>query len=339
VTLTSPANGASVAVSSSVTLTASATVAGGSATISKVEFFRGVTKIGEAMSPPYSVTWTAAPLGTYTLTARATDSLGATALSAPVSLSVVPMGYSVSGTVTLNGSALANVALVATNGVSCTNSNASGQYNCTVPGGWSGTVTPGLSGYTFTPASRSYSSVAANQGAQNYAAALAAGVDTVWVEDAVPAGATTAGDAEGWSWVSTNPAPFSGSLSHRSGLVSGYHQHYFFNTSNPLAVGTGDTLYTHVYLDPANPPSQIMLQWNDGDWNQRAYWGANVIPWGVDGTVSRRYMGVLPPTGQWVRLEMPAALLGLEGRTLNGVAFTLQDGRATWDRTGKTSGP
>jgi len=106
--------------------------------------------------------------------------------------------------------------------------------------------------------------------------------------------------------VRTNPAPFSGSLSHQSGLVSGYHQHNFFNTSNPLAVGTDDT---NVYLDPANPPSQIMLRWNDGDWNHRAYWGATVIPSGVDVMVSRRYMGALSPTGQWVRLEMPAALL------------------------------
>jgi hypothetical protein len=36
-----------------------------------------------------------------------------------------------------------------------------------------------------------------------------------------------------------------------------------------------------------------------------------------------------------VRLEVPAALVGLEGRTLNGMAFTLFGGRATWDRAGK----
>ena len=46
-------------------------------------------------------------------------------------------------------------------------------------------------------------------------------------------------------------------------------------------------------------------------------------------------MGALPPTGQWVRLEVPAAQVGLEGRTLNGMAFTLYDGRATWDYAGK----
>ena len=46
-------------------------------------------------------------------------------------------------------------------------------------------------------------------------------------------------------------------------------------------------------------------------------------------------MGGLPPTGQWVRLAVPAAQVGLEGSTLNGMAFTLQGGRATWDYAGK----
>ena len=76
-----------------------------------------------------------------------------------------------------------------------------------------------------------------------------------------------------------------------------------------------------VYLDPANPPTEVMLQWNDGSWAHRAYWGANTI--GAAGNVTQTYMGGLPPTGQWVRLAVPAAQVGLEGRTLNGMAFTL----------------
>jgi hypothetical protein len=46
-------------------------------------------------------------------------------------------------------------------------------------------------------------------------------------------------------------------------------------------------------------------------------------------------MGTLPATGQWVRLSVPAAQVGLEGRTLNGMAYTLYGGRATWDYAGK----
>jgi hypothetical protein len=46
-------------------------------------------------------------------------------------------------------------------------------------------------------------------------------------------------------------------------------------------------------------------------------------------------MGPLPPAGQWVRLEVPVELVGLEGRKINGMAFTLFNGGATWDRAGK----
>jgi RHS repeat-associated protein len=80
--------------------------------------------------------------------------------------------YQVSGSVTLNGLALANVALAATGGPTCTSSNGAGQYSCTVPLGWSGSVTPSASGYSFGPASRSYTSDSSHQGAQTFTASL-----------------------------------------------------------------------------------------------------------------------------------------------------------------------
>jgi hypothetical protein len=159
--------------------------------------------------------------------------------------------------------------------------------------------------------------------------------DTVWVEDSLPAGAIPQGSFEGWNWTCFNPIPLSGSLAHTSDIITGVHQHFFDSATQTLMVNTGDTLVAHVFLDPANPPTQIMLQWNDGTWEHRAYWGASQIGWGVEGTISRRNMGPLPPTGQWVRLEVPASLVGLEGRILNGMAFTLFNGRATWDHGGK----
>ena len=260
---------------------------------------------------------------------RATwDYAGKTVVAAPT--------YQVSGTVTVNGAALSGVSFAATNGVSCSNSDATGSYACTVPQGWSGSVTPSLGGYTFTPASHSYSSVAANQTVQNYAATIGTGATSVWVEDAVPTGAAATSDGgDAWTWISANPAPYSGALAHQSALASGEHQHYFYSATATLPVAVGDTLFAYVYLDAANPPSEVMLQWYDGSWEHRAYWGANQIGWGSDGTVGRRAMGALPATGQWVRLAVPAAQVGLEGRTLNGMAFTLYGGRATWDYAGK----
>ena len=107
----------------------------------------------------------------------------------------------------------------------------------------------------------------------------AAPAGVVWVQDAVPSGATTVGIGEGWSWMSANPTPFSGALAHQSALVAGLHQHYFYRGQpRRWRSAPSDTLYTYVYLDPANPPTEVMLQWHDGgSWEHRAYWGANSI--------------------------------------------------------------
>src|SRR6185295_13371045 len=120
-----------------------------------------------------------------------------------------------------------------------------------------------------------------------------------------------------------------------SSAVSGFHEHYFTGATQTLPVEPGDVLFTYIYVDPQNPPSEIMLGWNDGCWEHRAYWGDNFIPYGADGTSSRRYIGALPATGEWVRLEVPASLVGLEGSNLKGMSFVLFDGAATWDYTGK----
>ena len=163
------------------------------------------------------------------------------------------------------------------------------------------------------------------------------GTDTVWVEDALPAGATAGGDYS-WNWVSASPSPFSGSLAHQSSIATGMHQHYFSGATAALQINDGESFFIYVYLDPANSPSEIMLQWNDGgSWEHRAYWGSNNIASGIDGTNSRRYIGALPTTGQWARLDISAAQVGLEGQTVKGMAFVQHNGRATWDRAGKTT--
>jgi len=48
-------------------------------------------------------------------------------------------------------------------------------------------------------------------------------------------------------------------------------------------------------------------------------------------------MGPVPAAGQWIRLEVPANIVELEGHSLNGMAFSLNGGRATWDYAGKST--
>ncbi|HXT11980.1 MAG TPA: glycoside hydrolase family 9 protein [Candidatus Angelobacter sp.] len=165
--------------------------------------------------------------------------------------------------------------------------------------------------------------------------------NVVWVDDAAPAGCEAGadgGDPWSWNWVSSNPTPQSGQYAFQSAIVSGEHQYLFFNATATMAVPTGATLYAYIYLDPANPPSEVMLQWNDGSgWEHRAYWGGDSLTYGTDGTVSRHYMGPLPAAGQWVKLAIPASAVGAEGKTMSGMGFTLYGGRATWDDVGMST--
>jgi hypothetical protein len=160
--------------------------------------------------------------------------------------------------------------------------------------------------------------------------------EVVWFDDALPAGAVSGGSGgDSWNWIGSPKR--SGNAAHKSS-GTGNQQHYFSYATETLRVDAGDVLMAYVYLDPANPPQQLMLQWNDGSWEHRAYWGASLNTFGAEGTDSRRAMGPLPALGQWVRLEVPASQVGLEGRVLKGMAFTLFGGQATWDRVGKVTG-
>jgi hypothetical protein len=155
--------------------------------------------------------------------------------------------------------------------------------------------------------------------------------DQIWVDDSTPPGATLKADGETWDWEGGNV--YSGTLAHRSALKQGIHQHYFLGAPNPIQVNFLDTLIAMVFLDPDNPPDEVMLQWHTTDWLSRAYWGANLIDWGTDGTTQRHFMGPLPPSGEWVRLAVLAETVGING-PVDGIAFTLYNGRATWDYAG-----
>jgi hypothetical protein len=156
----------------------------------------------------------------------------------------------------------------------------------------------------------------------------------VWVEDSIPTGGVGGSDGgDSWNWVSKNPAPYSGALAQQSNAKGGEHQVYFTGATATLTIGSNDTLYAWVYLDAANTPSEAMLQWCDGTGNwHRANWGGNSLPYGPS-----TYVAPLPTAGKWQQLTVLASQVGLGGVTVNGLAFTLYGGRATWDCAGLLS--
>jgi YVTN family beta-propeller protein len=86
VSITAPATGAPFVAPAAITINATAADANG--TVSKVEFFQGATKLGEDLTSPYTFNWAAVPVGSYSLTAVATDNANATTTSTPVNITV-----------------------------------------------------------------------------------------------------------------------------------------------------------------------------------------------------------------------------------------------------------
>lgn len=161
-------------------------------------------------------------------------------------------------------------------------------------------------------------------------------VDTVWVGGALPAGAQQHVETDTWAFAPSATPPPSGVDVHVSAPAAGVHQHFFDSVpaAGARAVGAEQIFFVEVLLDPAALPEQLMIQWNDGSWEHRAYWGAPKIGVGAAGTASSRYLGALPKASEWVRLEVPARLVGMAGKSLSGMAFTLFGGSATWGAAG-----
>ena len=100
VSLTAPANNSTFTAPATIGLTATASDSDG--TVSKVEFFNGVTLIGAATlaNGVYGFSWTNIAAGSYSVTAKATDNRGATAVSAARALTVTGIVANLPPTVT-----------------------------------------------------------------------------------------------------------------------------------------------------------------------------------------------------------------------------------------------
>jgi subtilisin-like proprotein convertase family protein len=99
VAFTSPADGAVFSPGATVNLSATATdltASGGDGIVQSVEFLANGTVISSNNAAPYTFAWQPA-VGSYSVTARATDSEGASANSAPISIQVVNRRPSVTG--------------------------------------------------------------------------------------------------------------------------------------------------------------------------------------------------------------------------------------------------
>ena len=161
-------------------------------------------------------------------------------------------------------------------------------------------------------------------------------VETVWFEDNFPPNTKPVASGHPLKLISSGEGPvFSGNKALRRTADEAVAQDYFQGGVN-LTVPKDGHFFVHAFLDSKNPPKTVMVQFHVGGWKNRAVWGEpDKIPFGKAGTTEKVSMGALPDTGKWVRLEFPAAKIGLKaGTKVTGYAFTQYGGSVTWDRLG-----
>ncbi len=122
---------------------------------------------------------------------------------------------------------------------------------------------------------------------------------------------------------------------HTHPAAPGMTYHSFHSAAVPFEIQVGDVLFAEVFVEADQLSEELMLQFHDGvNWEHRAFWGADKIAVGQVDSNSRRHVGDMPKAGEWVRLEIPARALDLEGRSIRGVSFTQFNGHCLWGKVG-----
>ena len=156
--------------------------------------------------------------------------------------------------------------------------------------------------------------------------------EVVWFEDGFPAGvkAETAGGPA--TFVTTETGPVFSGTSALKRTATGVAQDFFAGGAS-YDIPPNGKLSAYCYVDPADPPKSVMIQFHVGGWNHRAVWGdEGAIPFGKVRTPERIVVGALPKPGEWVKLEVTAERLGLKpGMKVTGYAFTQFGGTVSWD--------
>lgn len=163
--------------------------------------------------------------------------------------------------------------------------------------------------------------------------------EAVWFEDGFPKGTNPQVAGAPLKLVKRGEGEvFSGNIAISRSAPNALAQD-FYSGGAEFVVPDKGTIFVHAFLDPKAPPEAIMIQFHAGGWKHRAVWGAEEkIGFGKLGTVEKVHIGALPETGRWVKLEVPAAKLGLKkGTKITGYAFTQFGGTVGWDRLGISS--
>jgi len=161
--------------------------------------------------------------------------------------------------------------------------------------------------------------------------------DVFLIRDKVTEGDKSSGD---WKFIEEGKRPVYAGGQSRVQESNGLVQH-ILSLGQPRVASGKERFFTMVHLDLNRVPETVMLQvCTNGKWEHRAYWGKDKIPHGGIGKESpaHHHVGQLPKTGEWVRLEVRAADIGIkEGDKIDGIAFTQHAGKVWWQQAGYRS--
>jgi hypothetical protein len=157
-------------------------------------------------------------------------------------------------------------------------------------------------------------------------------LEQVWFDDAFPDGAQAQASGHPTTFVDTPVASGKKALKRGGEQMA---QDFYQAGAQPLEVPQDGKFFVHVYLDPADPPEEVMIQFHSDEWKHRAVWGEDIIEFGAKNTTQRYRAGMLPPLGKWSKLEVDAEKMGLaKGTKIVGYAFTVHGGTAYFDKMG-----
>ena len=159
--------------------------------------------------------------------------------------------------------------------------------------------------------------------------------DVLVFADELPKAAMIEGSAglKSWAWVAAPPAAPHGEKGHRQLGETNAPAHHRVSGLPAVMLSPRDRLVTWIFLDPAKPPREIMVEWLAGtEWEHRAYWATEERDSRLPDPPHRRWMGPLPEAGRWVRLEVPAGEVGItDTLPVTGWSFAQVGGVAYWD--------
>jgi Protein of unknown function (DUF1549)/Planctomycete cytochrome C len=162
--------------------------------------------------------------------------------------------------------------------------------------------------------------------------------ETLWFDDELPAKAVAkvnGGNHPLW-WVTADDGQIASGQRALKRMDKGVAQDYFTGITPPIYPPATGKIFVHAWLDPADPPQTIMVQFHTDKWSHRVAWGdIDKIGYGAKGSAERLHKGQLPKLGEWVRLEVNVSEFKLPADTkFTGFAFTQFGGTVFWDKLG-----